>query len=326
MNDNVKLALYRFRYAIILLAVVLGLTLATPKFFSSNNFLNILWAVSIVGIISMGATFVILVGRIDLSVGQTAALSGITAALLIKGGTPIPAAIAAACCVGAAVGVVNGLLVIQFHVPEFITTLATGSIITGIAQMISRGKTISIMESKAYIFLGSGKIADIPIPIFCFLFSFLIAFFILNYMVLGRKCYAVGGNARAARVSNINVKRVVVFAYVLSGIAAAFGGIILSALNQQASASTASGYELDVIAAIVIGGASMSGGVGTIPGTVFGVVLIGLINNGLNLLSVPGTWHPVVKGVIILAAVAFNNYSIRFMKSQKVEKKTAGAV
>lgn len=326
MNDNVKLALYRFRYAIILLAVVLGLTLATPKFFSSNNFLNILWAVSIVGIISMGATFVILVGRIDLSVGQTAALSGITAALLIKGGTPIPTAIAAACCVGAAVGVVNGLLVIQFHVPEFITTLATGSIITGIAQMISRGKTISIMESKAYIFLGSGKIADIPIPIFCFLFSFLIAFFILNYMVLGRKCYAVGGNARAARVSNINVKRVVVFAYVLSGIAAAFGGIILSALNQQASASTASGYELDVIAAIVIGGASMSGGVGTIPGTVFGVVLIGLINNGLNLLSEPGTWHPVVKGVIILAAVAFNNYSIRFMKSQKVEKKTAGAV
>ena len=122
------------------------------------------------------------------------------------------------------------------------------------------------------------------------------------------------------------MKRVVVFAYVLSGIAAAFGGIILSALNQQASASTASGYELDVIAAIVIGGASMSGGVGTIPGTVFGVVLIGLINNGLNLLSVPGTWHPVVKGVIILAAVAFNNYSIRFMKSQKVEKKTAGAV
>lgn len=107
MNDNVKLALYRFRYAIILLAVVLGLTLATPKFFSSNNFLNILWAVSIVGIISMGATFVILVGRIDLSVGQTAALSGITAALLIKGGTPIPAAIAAACCVGAAVGIVQ---------------------------------------------------------------------------------------------------------------------------------------------------------------------------------------------------------------------------
>lgn len=169
MNDNVKLALYRFRYAIILLAVVLGLTLATPKFFSSNNFLNILWAVSIVGIISMGATFVILVGRIDLSVGQTAALSGITAALLIKGGTPIPAAIAAACCVGAAVGIVNGLLVIQFHVPEFITTLATGSIITGIAQMISKGKTISIMESKAYIFLGSGKlqISRSPFSVFC---------------------------------------------------------------------------------------------------------------------------------------------------------------
>lgn len=323
MNHDIKMTLYRFRYGIILLIVVAGLTLATPKFFSANNFFNILWAVSIVGIISMGATFVILVGKIDLSVGQTAALSGITAALMIKSGTAIPVAIAGAACVGAAIGVLNGILVIQFQVPEFITTLATGSMITGIAQIISKGKTISIMESKAYTFLGSGKIADIPIPIFCFLISFLIAFFIMQYMVFGRTCYAAGGNARAARVSNINVKKTVITAYALSGTAAAFGGVILSALNQQASASAASGYELDVIAAIVIGGASMSGGVGTIPGTVFGVVLIGLINNGLNLLSVPGTWHPVVKGIIILAAVAFNNYSIRFMKAKRAKTKKA---
>lgn len=321
MKYDWKMILYRFRYLIILAIVVTVLTAATPKFFSINNFLNILWAVSIVGIISMGATFVILVGKIDLSVGQTAALAGIAATLLIKAGVPIAVAIGAAIITGMAVGVVNGTLVSHFLIPEFITTLATGSIITGIAQMVSKGKTISIMEARGYTVLGSGKIAGIPIPIFCFLFMFLLGHLILQGTIFGRKCYAVGGNARAARASNISIKTSVIIAYTLSGMAAAVGGVVLSALNQQASASTASGYELDVIAAIVIGGASMNGGVGTIPGTVFGVILIGLINNGLNLLSVPGTWHPVVKGVIILAAVAFNNYSIHFMQAKKAEKK-----
>lgn len=314
MNEKIKLTLYRYRYALILLIIMILLTIATPKFFSANNFLNILWAVSIVGIISMGATFVILVGKIDLSVGQTAALSGIVAAMLLNAGTAVPAAIAAALLTGAMVGGVNGILVSQLKIPEFITTLATGSIITGLAQIISNGKTISIISQKSYNLLGSGKLAGIPVPIFCFIAAFIIAFILLSQTVYGRKCYLVGGNPQAARVSNISVKKTIIAAYMLSGLAAAFGGIVLSALNQQANASTASGYELDVIAAIVIGGASMTGGVGTIPGTVFGVVLIGLINNGLNLLSVPGTWHPVVKGIIIIVAVAFNNYSVKFMQ------------
>lgn len=325
MNKNLTRILYKFRYLMILLAVVAVLSLATPRFFQVSNFLNILWSVSVVGIIAMGATFVILVGKIDLSVGQMAALAGIVATMLIKTGWPIPLAILMAFLADAAAGLCNGLLVAQFQVPEFITTLATGSIITGIAQLLSQGKTISIMENRSYTFLGSGKLLNIPVPIFFFAIAFAIGFFILNGTVFGRKCYSVGGNARAARVSNISVKKTVVLAYILSGAASAFGGIVLSALNQQANASTASGYELDVIAAIVIGGASMSGGVGTIQGTVFGVILTGLINNGLNLLSVPGTWHPVVKGMIIVAAVAFNNYAIKFMQSMKADKKTAKA-
>ena len=325
MNDKLKLTLYKYRYVIILLAVMAALTAATPKFFSVNNFLNILWAVSIVGMISMGATFVILVGKIDLSVGQTAALSGIIAALLIKSGFSVFPAILLALMTGALVGIVNGLLVSCFKIPEFITTLATGSIITGIAQMISKGKTISVIDKKEFIFLGSGKIAGVPVPIYGFLLLFVVAFFGLSQTVYGRKCYLVGGNPKASRVSNISVKKTIVLAYMLSGMAAGFGGIVLTALNQQANATTADGYELDVIAAIVIGGASMTGGVGTIPGTVFGVILIGLINNGLNLLSVPGTWHPVVKGAIIILAVAFNNYSIKFMQTSKVQKKEASA-
>lgn len=324
MDNRVKLALYKYRYIIILLVVILALTIATPRFLSVNNFINILWAVSIVGIISMGASFVILVGKIDLSVGQTAALSGIVAALFLKSGHALMISFLAAIGVGIIVGVINGMLVTHFQIPEFITTLATGSIITGIAQIMSEGRTISVMESRNYIFIGSGKVAGIPIPVFCFGAAFVLAHIILSQTVYGRKCYLVGGNPRASHISNISVKRVIIIAYILSGVSAAFGGYVLSALNQQANATTASGYELDVIAAIVIGGASMTGGVGTIPGTVFGVILIGLINNGLNLLSVPGTWHTVVKGIIIIVAVAFNNYSIRFMKLSKREQKEKG--
>jgi len=320
MNEKSKRASYEYRYVIILMVVMILLTVATPKFFSANNFLNILWAVSIVGIISMGATFVILVGKIDLSVGQTSALSGIVAAVLLKSGVTLFIVILAALLTGAIIGIINGVFVSHLKIPEFITTLATGSIITGIAQIVSNGKTISIMNEKEYIFLGSGKLAGIPVPIYCFIFAFIIAYVLLSKTVYGRKCYMVGGNPKASSVSNIPVKKTIILAYMLSGIAAAFGGIVLSALNQQANASAASGYELDVIAAIVIGGTSMSGGVGTIPGTIFGVVLIGLINNGLNLLSVPGTWHPVMKGIIIIVAVAFNNYSVKFMQSGKVLK------
>lgn len=324
MNDKLKQALYRYRYVMILLAVVVVLTVASPKFFSANNFLNILWAVSIVGMISMGSTFVILVGKIDLSVGQTAALAGIIAAMAINADVPVAVSMGAALLTGALIGISNGVLVSQLQIPEFITTLATGSIITGIAQMVSEGKTISVIDKKDYIFWGSGKIVGIPVPIYCFVVIFMLAFILLSRTVYGRKCYLVGGNPKASRVSNVSVKKTIILAYVLSGMAAGFGGVILSALNQQANSSTANGYELDVIAAIVIGGASMSGGVGTIQGTVFGVILIGLINNGLNLLSVPGTWHPIVKGLIIIAAVAFNNYSIKFMQISKTQKeKTA---
>ena len=270
----------------------------------------------------MGATFVILNGKIDLSVGQIAALTGITATILVKSGTSVLVSILAAVAVGVLCGMCNGFFVACLKVPEFITTLATGSILIGIAQLVTEGKTVSVIGEKGYVFLGSGKLWGIPVPIFIFAGAFIVAWFILNKTVYGRKCYAVGGNPSAARASDINVKRIIILAYVLSGIASAIGGVTLTALNQQANSSTAGGYELDVIAAIVIGGTSMTGGVGNVLGTLFGAVLTGIINNGLNLLSVSGEYHPVVKGIIIIVAVAFNNYSIKFMQKSKENKKT----
>ncbi len=325
MSNKMKVILYKYRYIMILLIVVALLAMATPKFFSVNNFMNILWAVAIVGIISMGGTFVILVGKIDLSVGNIAALAGITSALMLKSNYSIALSVLSALAVGGTAGAINGIFVSKLKVPPFITTLAVGSILTGIAQMASDGKTISILEQKQYVFLGSGKILGIPCPVFGFGLVFLISFFILNKTVYGRKCYLAGGNPRAARISNIAVGKIVILAYVICGIAASFGGVMLTALNQQANATTANGYELDVIATVVIGGTSMNGGVGTVQGTVFGVILIGLINNGLNLLSVSGSWHPVVKGIIIIAAVAFNNVSVKFMRSMKEDGKQAAA-
>ena len=297
MNAKLKMFLFKFRYVLILLIVMAALTIATPRFFSANNFLNILWSVSVVGIISMGATFVILNGKIDLSVGQIAALTGITATILVKSGTSVLVSILAAVAVGVLCGMCNGFFVACLKVPEFITTLATGSILTGIAQLVTEGKTVSVIGEKGYVFLGSGKLWGIPVPIFIFAGAFIVAWFILN-------------------------KRIIILAYVLSGIASAIGGVTLTALNQQANSSTASGYELDVIAAIVIGGTSMTGGVGNVLGTLFGAVLTGIINNGLNLLSVSGEYHPVVKGIIIIVAVAFNNYSKKFMQKSKENKKT----
>ena len=319
MDIRAKQFFFRFRYLLILLGLMLALTLATPRFFALNNFLNILWSVSVVGIMSMGTTFVLLVGKIDLSVGSIAALTGIFATSMIKAGRPIAFAIILAFLVGIIAGLFNGVMVSCLKVPEFITTLASGSILTGISQIVSNGKTISVLEARDFVFLGSGRLAGIPMPVFDFAIAFVCAFFILNFTVYGRKCYSVGGNPRAAAVSNISVRKVIILAYILSGITASFGGIVLSALNQQANATTADGYELDVIASIVIGGARMSGGVGTIQGTVFGTILLGLISNGLNLLSVPGTWHAVVKGAIIIIAITFNNFSVKVMQSSKAK-------
>lgn len=318
MSGRIKQILFRYRYVFILLMLMGALTVATPHFFTFTNLVNVMWSVSTVGIIAIGATFVMLVGKIDLSVGSVAALVGIVCTrAILERQTPLPLAIGMAILVGALAGLCNGALVAHLRIPEFVATFATSSVITGIAQFLSDGKTIGIMEPKGYIFLGTGKLLGVPMPVIIFAFMFCIGFFILNCTVFGRNCYLAGGNPLAARLSGVRVKRTLLMAYVVTGIGAGIGGVVLNALTQQANSSMGSGYDMDVISAIVIGGTSMSGGVGTMPGTLFGVVLVGLINNGMNLLNVPGAVHPIVKGLIIVGAVALNSYTIRLRQRQK---------
>lgn len=310
MRIDVKKCLFHLRYVVVILVLGTALSLATPAFLSFTNLTNVMWSVSVIGIISVGATFAMLVGKIDLSVGRVSAMAGIvaTTAILDWNLHHLPAICLGIAC-AALLGCVNGYIVAFTKVPDFVATFAMSSVVLGLAQVATKGTTLSIMEPKSYTFLGTGKVLSVPMPVVIFLASTLIGLFLLNKTVFGRKCYCVGGNPLASRLSGISVRRTVVLAYALTGAMAGVGGIVHNALSQQAGPHMGGGFELDVIAAIVIGGASMTGGVGAISGTFFGTILTGLINNGLNLLNIPGTWHPIVKGFIIIGAVAFNGFS-----------------
>lgn len=298
----------KYRHILIIALFAMVLSIASPAFLKFSNIVNVLWSVSTIGIIAVMATFLLLNGKIDLSVGTIAALSAIVVVKLIQqSGWPIPAALIAGLAVGAAAGALNGLIVTGTAVPDFIATFSMSSVLTGIAQILTGGKTISIMNNKTYISIGSGKFLQIPYPILIFAAMFLLAYFILNKTIFGRSCYLCGGNAAAAQMSGIQTRKTVFLAYLYTGMAAAVSGIVLSALTQQASNEMGSGYELDVIASVVIGGTLMSGGSGSMGGTLFGILLVGLIDNGMNLLHFPGAVEPVVKGIIIIAAVTLNN-------------------
>lgn len=302
--------MHHLRYLIVIFVLGAALSLATPAFLSFANLSNVMWSVSVIGIISIGATFAMLVGKIDLSVGRVSAMAGIVATIAIHDWNLhyIPAMLVGVAC-AALLGFINGYIVSSTKIPDFIATFAMSSIILGVGQIFTNGTTLSIMEPRAFTFLGTGKLFSVPMPVVIFVAVTIIGAFILNKTVFGRKCYCTGGNPLAARLSGIAVRRTVILAYVLTGVGAGVGGIVHTALSQQAGPHMGGGYEMEVIAAIVIGGAAMTGGIGTISGTFFGTILTGLINNGLNLLNIPGTYHPIVKGLIIIGAVAFNRFS-----------------
>ena len=316
----------KYRHVLVLILFGNVLSLSSPSFFKFSNITNVLWSVRTVGIISVMATFLILNGKIDLSVSSTVALSAIVVVELIQEKQmPVPAAILVGLLIGAAAGAVNGIIVANTSVPDFIATFSMSSILTGIAQLLTGGKTISIISNKAYTALGTGKLFQIPYPIYILFFMFLLAWFMLNYTTFGRKCYLCGGNPKSAKLSGIRTKKTLFLAYLFTGMAAAASGIVLSALTQQASNDMGSGYELDVIASVVIGGTLMSGGSGSMGGTLFGVLLIGLIDNGMNLLHFPGAVEPVVKGIIIVIAVTLNNTMMqRIVSARKPGKEGRG--
>ncbi len=296
------------RYGGILCALVVLLILfssLSPNFLVPNNLLNIVLQVSIIAIVAFGMTYVLLLGEIDLSVGAIIAMVGVVAAQLLLLNIPPIVAFCLALAVGMLLGAINGCISALLSIPSFIVTVATMGIFRGITYIASDGVPVSV-DSDALLWLGNGKVGLIPMPVIILFVFLLLNHFVLGKTIFGRKAYLTGGNREAAIYAGIKVNFLKVKIFMLSGLMAAVAGLILTARLYSAQPNAAMGYELDAIAAAVLGGTSLTGGYGTMLGTVIGALIIGVINNGMNLLSVPYFYQLIVKGVVILVAVGID--------------------
>ncbi|MFZ1871978.1 ABC transporter permease [Serratia sp. D1N4] len=278
------------------------MSLFNDSFLTVNNLTNVARQVSINAIIAVGMTCAILTGGIDLSVGPVMALSGSIAAGLMLGGIPIPLAMVAALLIGALFGLANGACIAYLRMPPIIVTLASMGIARGLALLYTGGYPISGLP-EMFSFFGRGSLLGIQVPILIMAGVYVLAWLMLNHLPFGRYVYAIGGNEEAARLSGIRVSRYKVLVYVVSGVTAALAGLVLTSRLMSGQPNAGDGFELDAIAAVVLGGAAISGGRGAIIGTLVGAMMLGVLNNGLNLMSVSPYIQNVVKGGIILAAI-----------------------
>ncbi|HEY8348091.1 MAG TPA: ribose ABC transporter permease [Symbiobacteriaceae bacterium] len=284
------------------LVIGAALSMLSRDFLTASNLLNVLRQVSINAIIACGMTMVILTAGIDLSVGSVLALSSAVTAGLAVGGTYPLLAILAGLGIGAILGLFNGLLVTRGGVPPFVATLGTMAIARGLTLVYTGGRPISKMPAMIRS-TGAGYITGIPVPIVIMAVVVLLVYVFLNHTPYGRFIYAVGSNPEAARFAGIPVARVLTLAYLLTGVLSALAGVILTGRLNSAQPTAGSGDEMDAIAAVVLGGTSLAGGQGGVLGTVVGALIIGMLNNGLNLLNVPSFYQQVAKGAVILVAV-----------------------
>lgn len=287
-----------------LVLLCLALFIATPTFLTGPNLLNIGVQASTIAVLAFGMTFVIVAGGIDLSVGSVAALSGMISAFVFSTmGLPGWVSLIAGLLTGALAGAISGIGIAFGRLPSFIATLAMLSVARGLTLVVSDGRPIP--TSPTVSFLGS-TVGGVPVPILVLVIAGLVASFILNRTVVGRSMYAVGGNTEAARLSGIPVRKVLVTVFMLGGLYAGLAGMLLAGRLNSAQPQAASGYELDAIAAVVIGGASLAGGVGRVSGTLVGALILAVIRNGLNLLNVSSFWQQVIIGLVIAVAVGID--------------------
>jgi ribose transport system permease protein/inositol transport system permease protein len=316
--------LARFAAPLFLVALVLAFALLEPRFLHPLNLFNVLRQVSISGLVAIGMTFVILTGGIDLSVGSLVALAGLVGAYVAKGGledrfavgasveagNPVILAFLAAVAVGMAGGAMQGWAITRLRVPPFVVTLGGLTAFRGLALLISGGGPISGF-SPAYTWWGQGRIGPVPVPVLVFLLFAVVAHLVLRHTRFGLHVYAVGGNPSAAELNGVAVRRVTWLVYVIVGFCCGMATFLLSARLSSAEAVAGVGLELDVIAAVVIGGTSLFGGVGGVFGTVIGALLIGVLRNGLVLMNVSSFIQQILIGLILVAAVAFDQYAAR---------------
>ena len=303
--DQHDLGMFMKRYGIvfIMILMVVILLFSSPNFGTTNNILNVLSTVALNGVLALGMVFVITAGGIDLSIGSMLALASTTIGVVLQlTGNNALACVAAVMACGI-LGLLNGVLVAGFNMFPFVVTLASQLVIRGLGYVISGGYSFALANSS-FAQIGLGKVADIiPYPILILAAVSVISYILMHQTRFGRYVYAVGGNINAARASGVNIFWTRTMTFVISGIFAGIAGIIMTARINAAQPNIGVGYETDAIAACVIGGTSFAGGVSTIPGTLVGIVIIGLIYNGMNLLHVESYWQMIVKGLLILGAV-----------------------
>lgn len=287
-----------------LFLIVIVITILNPSFMTTDNILNILRQVSISALIAFGMTFVILTGGIDLSVGSTLALTGAVAATMLASGIDPVLTMLAALLLGAVLGAINGVIIAKGKVAPFIATLATMTIYRGLTLVYTDGRPVSDLGNEiTFQMLGKGYFFGIPVPVCTMILAFIVLYVIMHKTTFGRRVYAVGGNEAASKLSGINVDRVKIAVYSLTGMLAALSALILTSRLNSAQPTAGTSYELDAIAAVVLGGTSLTGGKGWIFGTLVGALIIGVLNNGLNLIGVSSFFQQVVKGIVILIAV-----------------------
>jgi ribose transport system permease protein len=294
--------------SLVLICIALGWT--SKYFFTANNIVyTVALYFSWICIAGFGEGLVLIGGGLDLSVGSTMGLSGTVAALALSSGAPLWLALGGGLAVGAIVGLTNGLIVTRLGLNPFIATLGSLSVVRGLTYGVVRGNSVALPDTDAasgFAYLGNGTIFLVPIPVLVMLVIGIALLVVLNGTAFGRRVYAVGGNENAARLLGLNVNRVKLTLYMLSGTLAAVGGLLLTARAGTALPDAATGYELEVIAAVVIGGTSLSGGSGTIPGILIGAALLGVIDNGIVLLGIDGYWQQAITGLVIVLAATLD--------------------
>ncbi len=304
---TIKSFLANFRLLFIVLGLGAILTLIYPRFLTASNLTNVLWSVCVIGIMCTGAIYTPITGGIDLSVGSVAAIASIVVNHLMNVlGVPMWPSLLITLVIGTAFGLVNGIVVAKFKVTGFIVTMAAKTYLFGLAMLISNGAMIGIYKPDAFLFIGTGRLLGIPVPVYIMLIITVLSHFLLKNTVFGRQVIAVGANDVTAKLSGVDPDRTRMIAYSISSFTATIAGIVLASLTQQAYAVAAQGYEFNVIIALVIGGTSLMGGSGSVFGALLGAILVGFIDNGLNLMNVPAAYHPIVTGVVILGALILN--------------------
>ncbi|MGF1727108.1 ribose ABC transporter permease [Photobacterium nomapromontoriensis] len=295
---------------IALIFLIVVVSFLNPNFFTVDNIMNILRQTSVNAIIAVGMTLVILTAGIDLSVGSVLALCGAFAATMIGLEIPVMIAVPTALLAGAVLGAISGVIIAKGKVQAFIATLVTMTLLRGVTMVYTDGRPISTGftdVADSFAWFGTGYALGIPVPIWLMVIVFASVWYLLNHTRFGRYIYALGGNESAARLSGINVDRVKIGVYAICGLLAALAGLIVTSRLSSAQPTAGMGYELDAIAAVVLGGTSLAGGKGRIMGTLIGALIIGFLNNALNLLDVSSYYQMIAKAVVILLAVLVDN-------------------